>query len=770
MIWEETMNQVKGIIKGSDVFQNPQSYKHNIDNFLHIRKGISTILTEWEKIKEDSSVIKEFSIAQEEIKRQWYASEIKWKDVTATLLWLLQNESLKIILESLERDIFLHLNSATSMGLTRSRICQGYFTNSLENYIKLLESIQSGKKIESSDYDQIMYVWGSIVFELEGIYNLTNDTNFISNGVAYDFLRYLRNNAIDYRKMGDASADYQVFKNTFKNEIDSFKPYIQIDGSDFDFLTPEEKETLKENLIADRIAFVVIHSLEKNKELSKPKGQTSEILSEPALSSSTMIHHPLNQILYWPPGTGKTYHSVNYALSIIEEKSIEELANEKRSELLKRFNDYKQNGQIVFTTFHQSFSYEDFIEGLKAKTENWEIKYEVIPWIFKKICEVAKNNYSISQTEDKNSITEELLRRYSQYLDEIKENVTTGIWIQYQEYKGNPTLWPQLFPWEKWDTKESWIISHASKEGDSIKSFHISNGTTFQILGAKVILRDYPDFLAWKVQSKNDVRPSRSSKSLANGNADYFFALYQRLKEFDEENNITKNLRNEWKKNYVFIIDEINRGNISKIFWELITLLETSKRHGNSEALSTKLPYSGDNFSVPNNLYILWTMNTSDRSIALMDIALRRRFNFKEMTPDASVLDDIFVDDIDIKKLFITLNARIEFLYDSDHLLGQAFFIPLKESANLEKLNEIFTRIVIPLLQEYFYEDGEKIQLILWDHEEQWWKDWSEKLLQESNTKKESILWIKNEEYEDKKVYAVNSDPTLNSYRKIYEH
>ena len=106
-------------------------------------------------------------------------------------------------------------------------------------------------------------------------------------------------------------------------------------------------------------------------------------------------------------------------------------------------------------------------------------------------------------------------------------------------------------------------------------------------------------------------------------------------------------------------------------------------------------------------------MNTSDRSLALMDIALRRRFNFTEMTPDASVLDDIFVEDIDIKKLFITLNARIEFLYDSDHLLGQAFFIPLKESATLEKLNEIFIRIIIPLLQEYFYEDGEKIQLIL---------------------------------------------------------
>ena len=365
---------------------------------------------------------------------------------------------------------------------------------------------------------------------------------------------------------------------------------------------------------------------------------------------------------------------------------------------------------------------------------------------------------------------EELLKNYSDYIDDIQESETTGLWTQYQDYKWVSTLWPQLFPWEKWVTKESWIIAYVAKEWDSVKSFHISNGKTFQVLSAKVILRDYSDFLSGKIKTKNDIKPSRSSKSVANGNADYFFALYKRLKEFDDENNITKEIKSEGKKNYVLIIDEINRGNISKIFWELITLIETSKRYGNDEAITVKLPYSGEQFTVPNNLYIIGTMNTTDRSIALMDIALRRRFNFVEMSPQSEVLSGISVGSIDIQKLFTTLNERIEFLYDRDHLLGQAFFLPLKETPTLEKLNEIFQRVIIPLLQEYFYEDGEKIQIIFWDHTEQWWKEQEEKIIQDITSKRDSVLGIKNEEYEDKLIYKLNPNLTEASYIKVYEH
>ena len=169
-------------------------------------------------------------------------------------------------------------------------------------------------------------------------------------------------------------------------------------------------------------------------------------------------------------------------------------------------------------------------------------------------------------------------------------------------------------------------------------------------------------------------------------------------------------------KNYILIIDEINRGNISKIFGELITLIEPSKRIGAEEEIRVKLPYSGDSeepFGVPQNLYILGTMNTADRSIALMDTALRRRFEFIEMLPDLEVLNDLLVDGINIKLMLEKINQRVEYLYDKDHTIGHAYFMSLKENATLEELENIFKNKIIPLLQEYFYDDWEKILMVL---------------------------------------------------------
>ena len=169
-------------------------------------------------------------------------------------------------------------------------------------------------------------------------------------------------------------------------------------------------------------------------------------------------------------------------------------------------------------------------------------------------------------------------------------------------------------------------------------------------------------------------------------------------------------------RNKVFVIDEINRGNISKIFGELITLIESSKRVGQPEGMRAKLPYSQQLFGVPDNVYIIGTMNTADRSIATIDTALRRRFRFKEMMPDADVLKGISVEDISVSEMLARMNKRISVLYDREHTIGHAYFIPLRDNPTIEQLAEIFENAIVPLLQEYFYEDYEKIRLVLGDN------------------------------------------------------
>ena len=167
------------------------------------------------------------------------------------------------------------------------------------------------------------------------------------------------------------------------------------------------------------------------------------------------------------------------------------------------------------------------------------------------------------------------------------------------------------------------------------------------------------------------------------------------------------------------IIDEINRGNISRIFGELITLIEPSKRLGEAEALTVKLPYSkNQDFGVPNNLYIIGTMNTADRSLALMDTALRRRFDFIEMMPQPELIKDkdnrpIEINGVKIQEMLKVINQRIEALYDREHTIGHAFFMGLNNNSKIEDLALILRNKILPLLEEYFFEDWEKITNVL---------------------------------------------------------
>lgn len=423
-----------------------------------------------------------------------------------------------------------------------------------------------------------------------------------------------------------------------------------------------------------------------------------------------------NLILYGPPGTGKTYNSATYAVAICDNKSVDELTD--YDAVMARYNELKKAGRIAFTTFHQSYGYEEFIEGIKPVVDDskQDVGYTIESGIFKQFCEDAKS--AGHKTGDaaidagariwKLTIMNGDLNQVKQECFE-ENNVRMGFGMEADEARS---------------------FVEDVRIGDIILSFK----TRKTIDGIAIVTDD-----ASELQDKSEYETARPVKWLAknideditginNGKLLHrmTFAKVPNMKVkdiIDLAKKVNPGLVNtEIEENtqpYVFIIDEINRGNISKIFGELITLIENTKRAGMEEAASAILPYSGEEFSVPSNVYILGTMNTADRSIALMDTALRRRFQFIEMMPDSDVLRKIHADkveDLDVAAMLDKINERITFLYDREHTIGHAFFTGLKDDASLVKLQSIFEKSVIPLLQEYFYEDYQKIQLVLGDN------------------------------------------------------
>lgn len=439
-----------------------------------------------------------------------------------------------------------------------------------------------------------------------------------------------------------------------------------------------------------------------------------------------------NMILYGPPGTGKTYQTVNYAVAIIEEKSLKEVQAENHEEVLKRYRQYRQDGRIEFTTFHQSFGYEDFMEGIRPvfaedREENsGDISYEIADGVFKKFCATAQppavdpnqNPYGFSESPTiwKVSLAntgDNPVRAYC-----MKHGCIRIGWDEYGE-----TITDDMDYHVGGKTVLNAFLSRM-QPGDIILSCY----TAHSIDAIGVVTGEpewHPEFdhykrlraVKWLVQGKNiRIAEFRLEKSLTLSTVYRLNTTVATVIDVLKKNGFSGAAPVKGTKGpYVFIIDEINRGNISKIFGELITLIEPSKRLGENEELQAKLPYSHEAFGIPNNVYLLGTMNTADRSIALLDTALRRRFSFVEMMPDSGVLDGIEVEGISISSLLITLNRRIEVLFDREHTIGHAFFTPLRQSPSIQTLGEIFRDKVVPLLQEYFYDDYEKICLVLGD-------------------------------------------------------
>lgn len=367
---------------------------------------------------------------------------------------------------------------------------------------------------------------------------------------------------INQEKFNDINFQNQIF-NDFQNLFEYYLTYAKYITYEKNYnKIIESKEELE--IIYEKEFNKILKALDYIKDnLEKEENKVKHNIEDKFRQIKDEFKFSLNTILYGPPGTGKTYNSIFYSVGIVEkDKSIFNMKNNDE-DIFKKFKEYKSKNLIKFITFHQSYGYEDFIEGIRPDldNENRDLKYTLHSGIFKDICNKAKS---------------------------------------------------------------------------------------------------------------------------------------------------------DMRNNYVLIIDEINRGNISKIFGELISLIEPSKREGSKEELEAILPYSKESFTIPKNLYILGTMNTADRSIALLDIALRRRFNFIEMMPKYDILKDIKINNIDLALLLSTINERIEFLLDREHTIGHSYFLNI---SSFEDLISVFKNSIIPLLIEYFYGDFEKIKLVLGDND-----------------------------------------------------
>ncbi|ELZ8995571.1 AAA family ATPase, partial [Campylobacter jejuni] len=433
-----------------------------------------------------------------------------------------------------------------------------------------------------------------------------------------------------------------------KNKVDDYNTQFNKKTYDYKNLNNDI------DLIIDKIienmqwfAKLPLNEIQDRNDLSKSNNK--EIRNDGSEMSNKKENKnlSLNQILYGPPGTGKTYHTIDKALEILGENL------ESRDEKKAKFDEYVKNGQIVFTTFHQSYGYEEFVEGIKPSLnsdENSQINYKVKDGIFKELCKKALEN-----RDD--------IESFNFYINDLKEKT--------KEDANNPEKYFQL-PNTKY-------------------SIQYRGGKTFRIKFDDMSKnhKDYPVSIdniekLYKTSNIDEIYNSAYVKAILN------YLKSQGLKDYkekDEKINLP----------YIIIIDEINRGNVSKIFGELITLIEPSKRLGNEEALELTLPYSGEKFGVPKNVYIIGTMNTADRSITSLDTALRRRFEFVEMMPDPDLLKNVFIckdvenpnEDEDylgddaktegyaeiLQNILISINKRIEFLLDREKTIGHAFFM-----------------------------------------------------------------------------------------------
>jgi 5-methylcytosine-specific restriction protein B len=476
-----------------------------------------------------------------------------------------------------------------------------------------------------------------------------------------------------------------------------------------------------------------------------PKGSVEEEMeslpTEQLDNVSSIVPLPTNLILYGPPGTGKTYSTAEEAVRLCGEAVLED-----RAAVMASYRKLLDAGRIEFVTFHQSVSYEDFVEGLRPTqtSEDGTVGFELKPeqGVFRRIARRAETStgsgdlefkltgrqifkMSIGEAanpEDAHLFEEAIAGGYTllgfddidwsddrfasrdAIIDAIRQSDNMG-GGDLSSFSGRVQM--------------PFIFRNGLKRGDIIV---VSKGNSlFRAIGEVIggyqfAPRDGGTYahrraVRWLWTDRAGVPVSEIYARAFTMKSVYGLDVAE-LNVPALERYIASQQPTGGKgpESFVLILDEINRANISKVFGELITLLEPDKRLGQQNALRVRLPYSGDMFGVPSNLHIIGTMNTADRSIALLDTALRRRFQFKELMPQPSLLNP--VDGINLARLLLTMNERIEYLFDREHQIGHAYFMGCTSRADID---DVMRQKVIPLLAEYFYEDWSKVAAVLGD-------------------------------------------------------
>lgn len=397
----------------------------------------------------------------------------------------------------------------------------------------------------------------------------------------------------------------------------------------------------------------------------------SDFLLMSTLDLTTSMKYPNpNIILFGPPGTGKTYRTKEIAYEIITGKETPTESSERKQfhedahkfYLSERKKD--RESQIEFVTFHQSFSYEDFVQGIRPNIEGDAMTFYQHKGIFFEICKRARQNW-LNNNKGQTEITIDFDTVWEVFTEDLIQEEVKEITVPMKT--------------------QGYSFSITGVENShSVKFKKQSGGTAHDLIVPNIR----------KIFNKD-------SDYKKDGLGVYYYPLNEELQKLAKE--LQDNQQPEPLKNYVLIIDEINRANISRVFGELITLLEKDKRLGQAEEIQVRLP-SGELFTVPPNLYIIGTMNTADKSIALLDVALRRRFEFIPVYPTASLIADN-----QLRTTFEQINKYIKENKGADFMIGHSFFMDKKAT----DLAEIMNKKVIPLLYEYFMNDHQEVERVI---------------------------------------------------------